>query len=104
MWLSGEVRNWQDRRALCEAARQIYFYGNPLVNSNKFEKTDEGAEAAAMEIGQGVKAMRDSSPKIISDFDLTASWGANGEIIVDFSITTLNGLKIGTISIMLKQP
>lgn len=103
MWTVGSVRNWSRRRILCEAARSIFFYGNPLVNSNKYPKTSAGAEAAAEEIATGLKAMRDNSPAKISGFDLTVSWGTDGKILVDWTVYDLNRLKIIENSLTLEQ-
>ncbi len=104
MWTSGEVRNWQQRRAICEAVRRIYYYGNPLINSSKYERTPEGALAAVDEIATGLKIMRDSSPRIISGFDLTVEWGSNGSLIVHFIIYSLNNIKLIETSIELQAP
>jgi hypothetical protein len=94
MWTTGSVRNWSRRRILCEAARSIFFHGNPLINSTKYPKTDAGKAAAAEEIATGLKAMRDNSPVKISGFELTVDWGTDGKILIDWIVYDLNRLKI----------
>lgn len=102
MWTSGSVKTWAARRIVCEAARSLFFYGNPLVNSVKYPKTDAGAEAAAEEVGTGLKQMRDNSPAKISAFGLTLTWLAVG-LQIDWSVNDLNRLKIIENSITLEE-
>ncbi len=102
MWTSGSVRTWAARRIVCEAARSLFNYGNSLVNSVKYEKTDAGEKAAAEEIGTGLKVMRDNSPAKISGFDLTAKW-VTGGLQIDWAVYDLNRLKIIENSITLEE-
>ena len=103
MWTSGAVRNWAQRRIICEAARSIFFYGYPLVNSILYPKTDAGAKAGAEDVGQGLKDMRDNSPAKISGFKLEVAWGTSGSLQVDWAVYDLNRLKIIENSILLDE-
>ena len=104
MWTSGAVRTWAQRRIICEAARSILFYGNPLVNSTKYEKTKAGAAAAAEEIAAGLKTMRDASPSKISGYELTVTWGSGGSLEVAYKIFDLNRIKIIDTTLTLDEP
>ncbi|MBU2514516.1 hypothetical protein KJ966_24590 [bacterium] len=94
MWTAGSVRNWSRRRILCKGARSIFYYGNDLVNSNKYPKTKAGAMAAGEEIATGLKEMRDGFPAQISGYELAPTWGTDGKLLVDWVVYDLNRLKI----------
>lgn len=102
MWTSGSVKTWAQRRVICEAARSLFYYGNPLINSTKYPKTEAGAKAAAEEVGAGLKIMRDNSPAKISAFDLELKW-ITGGLEISWAIYDLNRLKIIENKITLKE-